>query len=131
MSLVSPDLQLDPVAITVTVTETSDDLDGGSVTVDVRPRRVKLQPGLHTLQWTLKQAGGASGWTIASISGGGIAAQVNATDGWTSGFLNGLEMPEQPSQHFPYTIVLTKTYTNPTIVARIGVDPVIENDPPS
>jgi hypothetical protein len=67
---------------------------------------------------------------IASISGSGLAAEVNADDVWSSPFLNSLKPGDQP-QYFPYTIYLTKTYTNPTIVARIGVDPVIENDPPS
>jgi hypothetical protein len=124
MSLVSTDAETDPVTVTVTIADTDD-----ALTVTVSPRLIKLAPGVHTIQWTLSQDASA-GWAIASISGSGIQAQVNDKDGWNCAFLNSL-MGGEAKQHFPYTIYLTKTFSNPTIVARIGVDPVIENDPPS
>jgi hypothetical protein len=125
MSLVTADSQPDPFPITITVVEAIDN----SLTVKVSPRVVPLLPGTHTLQWSLS-TDSTSGWAIASISGSGIQAQVNDADVWSCSFLN-LLTDGEPKQHFPYTIYLTKTFSNPTIVARIGVDPVIENDPPS
>jgi hypothetical protein len=126
MSLVAIDPQADPFPITISVVEAATD---NSLAVKVSPRVVSLQPGLHTLQWSLS-SDSTSGWAIASISGSGIQAQVNDADVWNCSFENRLTNGES-KQHFPYTIFLTKTFSNPTIVARIGVDPVIENDPPS
>jgi len=124
MSLVSADLLTDPVTITVTAIDTAD----GALTVTVSPRVVTLPPGAHVLQWSMSPD--STGWVIAGIGGGGVAADVDQNNVWSSPFVNALKLGDL-RQYFPYTIYLTKTYANPAIVARIGVDPVIENDPPS
>ena len=128
MSLVDPQPGTQGHIITITVNETEVKDKGGSLSITVSPRVVQLPPGNHSLNWKL--AANTPGWAIASVSGGGIAAQVDASGDWTSAFNNGL-MQDQTAQFFPYTIYLTKTFDTPaTIVARIGIDPVIENDPP-
>jgi hypothetical protein len=110
------------------ISVTVDDANNG-LTVTVSPRVLALTPGTYTITWALSQNADATTWSIDSISGDGLLAELDPKGNWSCQWTNNLA-PEATPEVFLYSIGLTKTFKDPLVTATVTIDPVIENDPP-